>query len=117
MIFDYLIRTYPGNRFTLEGDNYDGFEWYGDNPDPKPSREEFESNLDYVPPAKTPEEIEAHRLIQEAASARIQYKNNRQMEYPTLQEQLDMQYWDSVNGTTVWQDMIAEIKAKYPKPE
>jgi hypothetical protein len=27
-----------------------------------------------------------------------------------------MQYWDEVNGTTTWQDAIAEIKNKYPKP-
>lgn len=43
------------------------------------------------------------------------YQRERVKEYPTLQEQLDMQYWDSVNGTTVWQDTINAIKAKYPK--
>jgi hypothetical protein len=43
------------------------------------------------------------------------YKYQRQAEYPSIQEQLDMQYWDSVNGTTVWQDTINAIKAKYPK--
>jgi hypothetical protein len=26
-----------------------------------------------------------------------------------------MQYWDNINGTTVWQDTIDAIKAKYPK--
>jgi hypothetical protein len=30
---------------------------------------------------------------------------------------MDMQYWDSVNGTTTWQDAIDAVKAKYPKPE
>ena len=43
------------------------------------------------------------------------YKENRANEYPSIQEQLDMQYWDSVNGTTTWQDKINEIKTKYPK--
>lgn len=43
------------------------------------------------------------------------YKYQRQAEYPSIQEQLDMQYWDSVNGTTVWKDTIEAIKAKYPK--
>jgi len=28
---------------------------------------------------------------------------------------MDMQYWDSVNGTTVWADTIAAIKERYPK--
>ena len=27
--------------------------------------------------------------------------------YPSLEEQMDMQYWDSVNGTTTWKDAIA----------
>ena len=44
-----------------------------------------------------------------------QYQRDRAKEYPTLQEQLDMQYWDSVNGTTTWQDAINAVKAKYPK--
>ena len=44
-----------------------------------------------------------------------QYQRDRALAYPSLQEQLDMQYWDSVNGTTVWQDTINAIKAKYPK--
>jgi hypothetical protein len=45
------------------------------------------------------------------------YKYQRMDEYPSIQEQLDMQYWDSVNGTTTWQDAIDAVKAKYPKPE
>ena len=44
-----------------------------------------------------------------------QYQRNRAKQYPSIQEQLDMQYWDSVNGTTTWQDKINEIKIKYPK--
>lgn len=36
--------------------------------------------------------------------------------YPPITEQLDMQFKDTVNGTTVWADTIAAIKAKYPKP-
>jgi len=47
----------------------------------------------------------------------MQYAKDRAAEYPPLEEQMDMQYWDSVNGTTVWADTIAAIKAKYPKPE
>ena len=46
-----------------------------------------------------------------------QYKYDRQSEYKSLAEQLDMQYWDAVNGTTNWQDHINAIKTKYPKPE
>ena len=45
------------------------------------------------------------------------YAEKRAEEYPSIQEQLDMIYWDNVNGTTKWVDKIAEIKAKYPKGE
>ena len=44
-----------------------------------------------------------------------EYARKRASEYPSIAEQLDMQYWDSVNGTTVWADTIAAIKDKYPK--
>ena len=37
--------------------------------------------------------------------------------YPSIQDQLDMQYWDAVNGTTTWKDAIAQVKADNPKPE
>ena len=43
-----------------------------------------------------------------------EYKQNRL--YPSWQEQMDMQYWDSVNGTTTWKDAIAKVKSDNPKP-
>ena len=47
----------------------------------------------------------------------VDYSDARAAEYPSLEEQQDMQYWDAVNGTTTWKDKIAEIKAKYPKSQ
>jgi len=44
-----------------------------------------------------------------------QYKIDRQAEYPSIVDQLDMQYWDKVNGTTTWQDAIAKVKSDNPK--
>ena len=43
------------------------------------------------------------------------YIEKRLAEYPSIPDQLDMIYWDKVNGTNLWQQKIAEIKAKYPK--
>ena len=43
------------------------------------------------------------------------YIEKRLAEYPLISDQLDMIYWDKVNGTNLWQSKIAEIKAKYPK--
>ena len=45
------------------------------------------------------------------------YKTARQEAYGSVQDQLDMQYWDGVNGTTTWADHIAQVKSDNPKPE
>ena len=39
----------------------------------------------------------------------------RVREYPNLQEQLDMQYHDLVDGTTTWKDAVAKVKSDNPK--
>jgi len=71
-----------------------------DSPEiPKPTKEEIQ--------------LEIENLIR--LDEETKYKNDRYKEYPSIQEQLDMQYWDSVNGTTTWQDAINAVKAKYPK--
>ena len=44
------------------------------------------------------------------------YKVARQSAYATIQDQLDMQYWDGVNGTTTWADHISQVKSDNPKP-
>ena len=62
------------------------------------------------------------KWIVEEDPAKVKYKANewkmnRQFEYPSIQEQLDMQYWDAVNGTKKWQEAVAKVKADNPKPE
>ena len=44
------------------------------------------------------------------------YIQARQEAYGDLGSQLDMQYWDLVNGTTTWKDHIAQVKSDNPKP-
>jgi len=56
----------------------------------------------------------------EISKADIQAKINetqyqRDRIYPSWQEQMDMQYWDKVNGTSTWQDAIAKVKSDNPK--
>lgn len=43
------------------------------------------------------------------------YKILRAKEYPPIEEQLDLIYWDKVNGTNFWEKAISAIKEKYPK--
>lgn len=67
----------------------------------------------------TPEEVADAQLEEDRLALVLEgdYVNKRINSYPSIQEQLDMQYWDSVNGTTVWADTIAAVKAANPKPE
>ena len=44
-----------------------------------------------------------------------QYQRDRAKAYPSIQEQLDMQYWDKINGTNNWQNAINAVKTQYPK--
>ena len=73
-----------------------------------------------------PANTDYQRFIQDVAEQGIEivtgpdihepsYQELRAAEYPSLQDQQDMQYWDGVNSTTVWKDTIASIKNKYPK--
>ena len=40
----------------------------------------------------------------------------RRSAYGDLGSQLDMQYWDNVNGTTTWKDHVAAVKTANPIP-
>ena len=44
------------------------------------------------------------------------YQRDRATAYPSVQDQLDMQYWDKKNGTTTWVDAVAKVKSDNPKP-
>ena len=75
--------------------------------------EEYLASIFVAPPP--PPEVEpllrGHELPPEAT-----YIQRREVSYPSMVEQLDMQYWDAINGTTTWADAIAAVKAEYPKP-
>ena len=60
-------------------------------------------------------DIEAKMVEVQAEYDANQYQRDRATAYPTIQEQLDMQYWDKVNGTTNWEDAIAKVKSDNPK--
>ena len=58
-------------------------------------------------------DVETARLQSEHDSQ--EYARLRATAYAPIGDQLDMQYWDEVNGTTTWADHVAEIKARFPK--
>ena len=47
---------------------------------------------------------------------KLKYQEDRRTKYPDFADQLDMQYWDAVNGTTTWKDYVAKVKSDNPKP-
>jgi len=67
----------------------------------------------YEIPTKEFLESELARLQAEYDSQ--EYARNRATAYASTGDQLDMQYWDSVNDTTTWKDHIASVKAQFPK--
>lgn len=90
---------YPGTQWSI-GETYESLIWH--------STEVSKPTL---------EEIELAALEYEDFKASKAYIDLRKAEYPKLEDQLDMIYHDKINGTGIWQATIANIKAKYPKPE
>ena len=97
MIEKAIKKINPNAEFTVNADDINQITWLnGTTPIPKA-------------------DIEAKMVEVQADYDAKQYQRDRV--YPSIQEQLDMQYWDSVNGTTTWKDAVAKVKADNPKPE
>tara|TARA_B100000214_G_scaffold347589_1_gene299042 strand:- start:242 stop:544 length:303 start_codon:yes stop_codon:yes gene_type:complete len=60
--------------------------------------------------------INAARTTLDSEFAATKYQRDRAKSYPSLADQLDMQYWDKKNGTTTWVDAISKVKSDNPKP-
>ena len=63
----------------------------------------------------TEEQIQSKMSELQADYDSKQYQRDRQ--YPSIQDQLDMLYWDRKNGTKTWEESIDKVKADNPKPE
>ena len=85
----------PNAQWTLRGDD---LEWV-DTVQTEPTEEELQAEI-----ARLQAEYEANEYQRQRASA-----------YPSIQEQLDLLYWDKINGTDNWEQAIAAVKTEYPK--
>ena len=97
MIIEAILKINPNAVVTVEGDDIDNCNiiWHnGTTPIPKA-------------------DIEAKMVEVQADYDAKQYQRDRV--YPSIGEQLDMQYWDKVNGTTNWEDAVAKVKSDNPK--
>ena len=92
-----ILSINPNAEVSVSGNDIDTVQWHnGTTP---------------IPQA----DIEAKMVEVQAEYDANQYQRDRATAYPTIQDQLDMQYWDNVNGTTTWEDAIAKVKADNPK--
>jgi len=97
MIIEAILKINPNAEVTVRGTDINTCEI------------EWHNGTTPIPVA----DIEAKMVELQADYDAKQYQRDRV--YPSIQEQLDMQYWDSVNGTTNWEDAIAKVKADNPK--
>ena len=96
-IAEAIKKINPNAQFNYQDENIDSIEWHnGTTPIPKA-------------------EIEAKMVELQAEYDANQYQRDRATAYPSIQDQLDMQYWDNINGTTTWEDAIDKVKADNPK--
>ena len=93
MIIDAILKINPNAKVTVK------------------ANEEIVWHEGTTPISKA--DIEAKMVEVQADYDAKQYQRDRI--YPSIGEQLDMQYWDKVNGTTNWEDAIAKVKLDNPK--
>jgi|TARA_S200002703_G_C3663364_1_gene203704 hypothetical protein len=94
---DALISLYPNEKYAISNNDYSTLVWSSDLS--KPTLQELENKRDQMQA-----EYEAN-----------QYQRDRI--YPNLSDQLDMIFWDKINGTEIWKETIEGIKEAHPKPE
>ena len=75
---------------------------------------EYNTTIDQWAQSSFDNEVEAALILDGGTSAN--YAQYRRDAYPSIGDQLDMQYHDLVDSTTTWRSAIAAVKSKYPKP-
>ena len=98
--FHTILEELDAGGWTANGEKYEDIIWKDDGKK-KPTKKEFEDKK---------KELEAQYIANK-------YQRDRAVAYPSIEEQLDMQYWDAVNGTKKWQEAVAKVKTDNPKPE
>jgi hypothetical protein len=96
-IINSILSINPNAEVVVRGDDINTIEWHNETT-PIPANEILSKQQE---------------LIAEYNSKK--YQRDRVKDYPSIQEQLDMQYWDKINGTNKWQQAINAVKQKYPK--
>ena len=94
-IIETILKINPTAEVSVTNEDYETIQWHNGT----------------TPILKA--DIEAKMVELQADYDAKQYQRDRV--YPSIGDQLDMQYWDNVNGTTTWEDAIDKVKADNPK--
>ena len=87
----------PNAEVSVSGNDINNIEWHnGTTPIPKA-------------------DIEAKMAELQTAYDNNAYQRDRAASYPSVGDQLDMQYKDLLNGTSTWKDAVAKVKSDNPK--
>ena len=89
-----------GSSYTAMSEKYEDIIWQDKNTT-IPTKKECEDEL--------------KRL--EEADKKTQYQRDRASAFPSIQDQLDLIYWDKKNGTKKWEEAIDKVKTDHPKPD
>jgi hypothetical protein len=90
-----ILKINPTAEVSVSGDDINTIEWHNGT----------------TPISKA--DIEAKMVEVQADYDAKQYQRDRV--YPSIGDQLDMQYKDLLNGTTTWKDAVAKVKSDNPK--
>ena len=97
-ILKAIVELKSDAQVSIEDNDVTKITWHDDNP----------TNI-------TNTAILAKQAELQTAYDNNKYQRDRANSYPSIQEQLDMQYKDLLNGTTTWKDAVAKVKSDNPK--
>ena len=93
-----LAANYPGTKWTMDGDNYEGLNWLDDTPKPT------QAELDAAWP-----QVNYDRQV-------VAVENARRVDYEAQSDPLFFE-WQRGDGTEqAWLDAVAAVKAAHPYP-
>jgi hypothetical protein len=98
-IIKAILKINPNAEVVVSGDDINTctFEWHNGT----------------TPISKA--DIEAKITELQTAYDNNAYQRDRAAAYPSIGDQMDMQYKDLLNGTTTWKDAVAKVKSDNPK--
>jgi|TARA_Y100000310_G_scaffold47139_1_gene43717 hypothetical protein len=97
-IIEAISALNPGTKVSVTAEDFEQITWHDGNP----------TNI-------TKDQIVTKQAELKTAYDTTEYQRKRKEEYPPIEDQLDMIFWDKKNGTTEWEDSVQVIKDKYPK--